>query len=90
MKLPEFLIFEASGEIHLKDHRISLFHLVHYYNEGHSPEMLVCRYPTLPLALVYKVIAFYLDNQTDVDEYVANCNTLMRQQRAGNAVATSS
>jgi hypothetical protein len=33
--------------------------------------MLHCEYPTLPLALIHQVIAFYLENRADVDEYVA-------------------
>ena len=53
----------GGGEIRLVGHRVGLFHLVRRYREGYSPEMLVCQYPTLPLALVHKVIAlqFLLD-----------------------------
>jgi uncharacterized protein (DUF433 family) len=84
MTLPEFLTREASGEIRFTGHRIGLFHLVHYYNEGHSPEMLVTQYPTLSLALVHKAIAFYLDNRAEVDGYVAACRTELDQQRVAN------
>jgi uncharacterized protein (DUF433 family) len=55
----------------LKGHRIALHHVVPLYNEGHSAEMLLSRFPTLSLALIHKVIAFYLENQADVDAYVA-------------------
>jgi uncharacterized protein (DUF433 family) len=71
MNLPEFLIDHPDGEIRLTGHRISLRDVVYFYNEGYSPEMLVCQFPTLPLALVHKVIAFYLENQAEVDAYVA-------------------
>src|SRR5262245_61788368 len=84
MRLPEFLTQETDGEIHLTGHRIGLLHLVHYYNEGYSPEMFVCQYPTLPLALVHKVIAFYLENRAEVDTYVANCRTELTRQRASS------
>ena len=84
MTLPEFLEQSPDGEIRLAGHRIGLLHLVHYYQEGHSAEMLVCRYPTLPLALVHKVIAFYLENQAEVDAYVAHCRAQLAQQRAAN------
>jgi uncharacterized protein (DUF433 family) len=83
MNLPDFLTESEGGDIRLVGHRIGLFHLVRWYNEGYSPEMLVCQYPTLPLALVHKVIAFYLENRAEVDGYVAACQAeLSRQQEA--------
>jgi len=84
MTLPDFLTRDASGEIRLTGHRIGLFHLVHYYNEGFSPEMLLCQYPTLPLPLIHKAIAFYLENLAEVDAYVASCNDDLARQRAAN------
>jgi uncharacterized protein (DUF433 family) len=84
MNLPDFLTRDATGEICLSGHRIGLFHVVHYYNEGYSAEMLVCQYPTLPLALIHKVIAFYLENKAEVDVYVAEYQSSLDQQRAAN------
>ena len=69
--LPDFLTREATGEIRLSGHRIGLFHVVHYYNEGYSAEMLVCQFPTLPLALIHKVIGFYLENKADTHHALA-------------------
>jgi uncharacterized protein (DUF433 family) len=84
MRLPEFLSQDSHGEITLTGHRIGLYHLVSYYNEGHSPEMLVCCYPTLPLSLVHKVLGFYLENRAEVDAYVAQCQSQLQQQREAN------
>jgi uncharacterized protein (DUF433 family) len=84
MELPDFLTQDANGDIRLAGHRIGLFHLVHYYTEGYSPEILVCQYPTLPLALVHKVIAFYLENQEHVNVYVAACQDELKRQRVAN------
>jgi uncharacterized protein (DUF433 family) len=81
MQLPEFLNQSADGEIRLAGHRIGLYHLVQRYNEGESAEMLAARYPTLSLALVHKVLAFYLDNQSEVDAYVATCSAAMDEQQ---------
>ncbi|MEX0803138.1 MAG: DUF433 domain-containing protein [Pirellulales bacterium] len=83
MQLPEFLTQAQDGEIRLSGHRIGLYHLVLHYNEGESAEMLACRYPTVPLALVHKVLAFYLDNQAEVDAYVASCSAKMDEERQG-------
>lgn len=82
MDLPAYLTRNPDGEIHLTGHRIGLFHIVHYYQEGQSAEMLVCQYPTLPLSLVHKVIAFYLENQAEVDTYVTHCQADLEVQRA--------
>jgi uncharacterized protein (DUF433 family) len=83
MNLPDFLAETAEGEIRLTGHRIGLFHLIRRYNDGYSPEMLVCQYPTLSLAVVHKVIAYYLENRAAVDRYVAACAAeLARQQEA--------
>ncbi len=80
--LPEFLRHAAFAEIVLTGHRIGLYHLVQDYNDGYSPEMLAEQFPTLPLSLVHKVIAFYLENQEEVDRYVARVEQELERQRA--------
>lgn len=82
MNLPEYLIQDADGHIHVTGHRIGLEDLVHYYSTGYSAEALLDVFPTLPLAVVHKVIAFTLENRADVDAYVAGCNADMERQRA--------
>jgi uncharacterized protein (DUF433 family) len=81
MQLPEFLTQSPDGEIRIVGHRIGLFHLLQRYNEGESAEMLAARYPTLPLSLVHRVLAFYLDNQSDVDAYLVDCAAAMDEQQ---------
>jgi uncharacterized protein (DUF433 family) len=71
MQLPEFLTLRPDGDIVLTGHRIGLHDVIEHYNEGYSPEMLTEQFPSLPLALVHKVIAFYLEDKAKVDEYVA-------------------
>ena len=82
MTLADFLVDHPDGEIRVTGHRIGLFHIVRYYNEGYSPEMLIEQFPTLSLALIHKVIAFYLENRSEVDSYVANYEAELEQQRA--------
>ena len=82
MNLPDFLTEWPYGEIVLTGHRIGLYHVVNYYNEGYSPEMLVGQFPTLSLAHVHKVIAFYLENRAEVDAYVARVRAELEQQAA--------
>ena len=71
MNLPDFLTLGTMGDIRVTGHRIDLYLLAQKYNEGHTAEMLHCEYPTLPVAMIHKVIAFYVNNRTYVDEYVA-------------------
>ena len=85
MNLPDFLTCEATGEIRLRGHRIGLYHVVQYYNDGYSAEMLACQYPTLPLALIHHTIGFYLENKAAVDAYVAACQESLCEQRAANS-----
>jgi len=82
MTLPEFLTQDPAGYIHLTGHRIGLQDLVFYYNEGYSAEALLEAFPTLTLALIHKIIGFYLENQAEVDAYVAKSDAEMERQRA--------
>ncbi len=82
MQLPDFLTIWPDEEIVLTGHRIGLCHVVHYYNEGFSPEMLAEQFPSLPLALIQKVIAFYLDNKAEVDELAKVHRADVDKQRA--------
>jgi uncharacterized protein (DUF433 family) len=91
MNLPSFLEQDSDGFVQVAGHRIGFQHLVHYYNEGFSPETLACEYPSLLLAEIHKVIAFYLENRSDVDLYVTDCQAHIESQRrsaeAGPTVA---
>ena len=78
MLLPDFLVHDPDGFIRVAGHRIGLHHVVRLYNEGYSAEMLLGELPTLPLARIHKVIAFYLENEADVDAYVAAAEAEVR------------
>jgi uncharacterized protein (DUF433 family) len=82
MNLPEFLAQDRYGYIHLAGHRIGLRHVVELYNEGYTPEMLQDHFPTLSLALVHKVIAFYLENRPEVDAYIRQSREVLERQAA--------
>lgn len=82
MDLPEFLQSDESGLIRLTGHRIGLEDVVHFFNEGSSPEMIVGQFPTVPLPLIYKVIAFYLENREKVDKYITQEQAAVERHRA--------
>ena len=82
MDLPDFLTQDSDGYIHLTGHRIGVQDVIEFYREGFSPEMLVGQFPTLSLSLIHRTIAFYLDNQVEVDAYSARSDLTIDRQRA--------
>jgi hypothetical protein len=83
MDLPDFLAQDRYGFILLASHRIGLRRVVELYNDAFTPEMLHDHFPTLPLALVHKVIAFYLENHAAVDAYIRQSREALDRQAAG-------
>jgi uncharacterized protein (DUF433 family) len=82
MNLPEFLTRGPRGEIRVTGHRIDLYLIVLLYDDGHTAEMLYIEYPTLSLPLIYKILAFYLENKADVDAYIAEVDAKVECLRA--------
>jgi uncharacterized protein (DUF433 family) len=80
--LPDFLTQGPKGEIRLTGHRIDLYLILFFYNEGHTSEMLHDEYPTLPLDLIHDVLDFYSENKAEVDAYVAEVESKIEQHRA--------
>ena len=50
--------------------RVSLDSIVYCFWNGDSPESIVQSFPTLTLEQVYGAIAYYLDHQNEIDEYI--------------------
>ena len=80
--LPEFLTTDAFGYVQVSGSRIGLEILIRGYDHGDSPEMLALEYPSVSLANIHKVIAFYLDHRDDVDRYIAEDEAVMETRRA--------
>ena len=57
--------------------------------EGFTAEMLLCQFPTLELALVHRVILFYLEHRDEVDRYVTHDQAEIDQFRASGPHAPS-
>jgi uncharacterized protein (DUF433 family) len=81
MILPDFLTQREYGEIALTGHRIGLYSVVRLYREGNTAEQ-IAEELDLGLALVYKVLAFYLENQAEVDAYVDAYTAELERQYA--------
>lgn len=58
------------GKIRVGSSHVLLELLIHAYQQGETAEGIVDSYPSLKLADVYAVLAYYLINKSDVDAYV--------------------
>jgi uncharacterized protein (DUF433 family) len=75
--VPPPLRLVEGATLRIGDTRIPLERVIHAFHHGCAAEEIVHKYPTLDLADVYAVIAYYLRHQEAVDEYV--------RQREGEA-----
>ena len=84
----EFLDFytEPVEHIRLKGTRIGLELVVELYRAGKSLEDIAAHafaYP-IPLAHIYGVIAYYLNNKKSVDDYIDRGEARYREMRTGH------
>ena len=63
-------IEERNGGLYVAGSRVSLDSIVIHFQEGASPEGIVQSFPTLKLSQVYGAIAYYLENEDMVKEYL--------------------
>jgi uncharacterized protein (DUF433 family) len=71
---------DADGVMRVGGTRVTLDTVVGAFNDGASAEDIVSMYPSLDLADVYAVIAYYLRRRDEVDAY------LHRREAEGAAV----
>jgi uncharacterized protein (DUF433 family) len=74
MPLPETvnlpLKMDPQGVIRVSGTRVTLDTLIGFYQQGQTPEELHEGFPTIPLADIYAVIAYYLAHQAEMDHYL--------------------
>jgi uncharacterized protein (DUF433 family) len=63
-------IEQQHGGYYVAGTRISLDSLVYAFNEGQSPETIHENFSLLKRSQIYGVIAFYLDHQVEIDNYL--------------------
>ena len=65
-------IEERNGGLYVAGTRVSLDSVVIRFQQGASPEKIVQSFPVLKLSQVYGAIAYYLENEATVKEYIAD------------------
>jgi len=68
---PVPLITTPAGVVRITGTRVPLETVVRAFYQGATPEEIVQDFPTLSLAQVYAVLAYYLAHRAQVDAYVA-------------------
>ena len=63
-------IEERDGGLYVAGTRVSLDSVVIRFQQGASPEKIVQSFPTLKLSQVYGAIAYYLENEKTIGEYI--------------------
>lgn len=58
------------GTIRVGRSRVSLDSVVHHYKHGATAERIAESFPSVDLADIYAVIAYYLANRKSVEEYL--------------------
>ena len=66
------LVKHESGVIRVAGTRVSLDSVLYAFLEGSTPEEIVLQYPSLQLADVYAIVAYYLQNRAELDEYLSD------------------
>lgn len=61
---------DEHGVMRVGDTRVTLDTVVYAFQQGATPEEIVQRYPSVTLAEVYQVVAYYLNRKDEVDEYL--------------------
>jgi uncharacterized protein (DUF433 family) len=64
------LKLDEHGAIRVSGTRVTLDTLIGFYRQGETPEDLHEGFPTIPLADIYAVIAYYLAHQAEIDTYL--------------------
>lgn len=62
---------DASGVLRIGRSRVLLELVMRAFQDGATPEAIAQHYPTVTLADVYAVIAYYLRHREDIEGYLA-------------------
>jgi len=75
---------DKDGVVRVGTTRVTLDTVVSAFREGATSEEIVQQYPTLRLADVYSVIAYYLRHRVTVDTYLGDRSRLGEEARREN------
>lgn len=77
--VPPPLTVDDDGVVRVGHTRVTLDTVIATFHDGATAEEIVQQYPSLALADVYAVLGYYLQRQSEVEDYLKQ-----RQQRAAD------
>lgn len=69
-QLEDYLDFTSAEDWRLKDHRVGIEDVILPYLEGYAAEEIAANLPEVGLEQIHGVMAYYLHNRRQVDEYM--------------------
>jgi uncharacterized protein (DUF433 family) len=78
------LVTNANGVIRVGKTRVTLDTVIAAFQDGAAAEEITQQYPSLDLADVYSVIAYYLRRRTEVEAYLRQRQTQAEKVRKEN------
>src|SRR5882724_8862686 len=75
---------DADGVIRVGNTRVTVDTVIWAFNQGQTPETIVQKFPAVSLADVYAVIAYYLQHQSELIEYLQARASIAKQVRLEN------
>jgi uncharacterized protein (DUF433 family) len=78
---PVPMAVDEDGMVRIAGTRVTLDTVIACYQQGYNADMIVEGFPTLTLADVHAVIAYYLRHQEEVDRYIAENERAGEEER---------
>lgn len=75
---------EGDGAVRVRGSRVTLDTIIAAFHRGTTAEEIAQQYPSLELADIYAVIAYYLRRTTDVDAYLQGRQEIAKRVRRRN------
>lgn len=86
MQLEDYFDFLAADDIRLKGHRIGIESVLYeYIYNAKTPHELLARFPMLNLEKIYATLLYYHQNQTEIDQYLADWLAFGQRMRTEQA-----
>ena len=84
METDRYLEILSSDDVRVRGTRVGVEHLLTEYLAGRLPEELAVEFPTVSLEQVHGVLAWYLRNRKEVDEYLRRWRARAQACAAGS------
>lgn len=78
---------ERDGNLYVGKSRVTVATILFDWRAGQMPEEIHEGFPSVPLSDIYGTIAYYLEHQAEMDQYLLDIEELWRTQRAASEAA---